>query len=48
MRNIAIKRAYKRPCAVIWDRKDNIKEAEAELSNQNVCKNVEFEEKTLT
>ena len=45
--NIVIKRAHKRSCAAIWNRKDYIKEVEAELSYQNVCKNVEFEENTL-
>ena len=46
-RNILIKRADKRSCVVIWDRNDYIKEAEIQLSNQNVNKNVEFKDKIL-
>ena len=46
-RNILIKRADKGSCVVIWDRNDYIKEAEIQLSNQNVNKNVEFKDKIL-
>ena len=35
-----IKRADKGSCVVIWDRNDYVKEAEIQLSNQNVYKNV--------
>ena len=35
-RNIVIKRVDKAFCAVIWDRNDCVKEAEIQLSDQNV------------
>ena len=35
------KRADKGSCVVIWDRNDYVKEAEIQLSNQNVEKLVE-------
>ena len=47
-RNIVIKRDDKGSCVVIWDRNDYIKEAEIQLSNQNVYKSVEFKDKILT
>ena len=47
-RNIVIKRADKGSCVVIWDRNDYVKEAEIQLSNQNVYKSVEFKDKILT
>ena len=43
-----IKRADKGSCVVIWDKSDYVKEAEIELSNQNVYKSVEFKDKILT
>ena len=46
--NIVIKRADKGSCVVIWDRKDYIKEAKIQLSNQNVYNSVEFKDKILT
>ena len=46
-RNIMIKRADNGSCLVIWDRNDYVKEAEIELSNQNVYKSVEFKDKYL-
>ena len=46
--NVVIKRADNGSCAVIWDRNDYVKEAEIQRSNQNVYKNVEFKDKTLT
>ena len=46
--NIVIKRANKGSCVVIWDRKDYIKEAKIQLSNQNVYISVEFKDKILT
>ena len=33
---------------VIWDRNDYVKEAETQLSNQNVYKSVEFQDKILS
>ena len=47
-RNIVIKRADRGSCVVIWDRNDHVKEAEIQLSNQNVYKSVEFKDKILT
>ena len=47
-RNIVIKRADKGSCVVNWDRNDYVKEAEIQLSNQNVYKSVEFKDKILT
>ena len=35
-RNIVIKRADKGFCVVMWDRSDFVKEAEIQLSDQNV------------
>ena len=46
--NIVIKGAEKGSCVVVWDRKDYVKEAEIQLSNQNVYKSVEFKDKILT
>ena len=43
-----IKRTDKRSCVVIWDRNNYLKEAEVQLSNQNVYKSVEFKDKTLS
>ena len=40
-RNIVIKRADKGSFVVIWDRNDNVKEVEIQLSNQNVYKSVD-------
>ena len=47
-RNIVIKRADKGSCVVIWDRNDYAKEAEIQLSNQNVYNSVEFKDKIPT
>ena len=47
-RNIVIKRADKGSCVVIRDRNNYVKEAEIQLSNQNVYKSVEFKGKILT
>ena len=35
-RNIVIKRADKEFCVVMWDRSDFVKEAEIQLSDQNI------------
>ena len=43
-----IKRADKGSCVVIWDRNDYAKEAEIQLSNQNVYNSVEFKDKIPT
>ena len=43
-----IKTADKVSCVVIWDRNNYVKEAEVQLSNQNVSKSVEFKDKILT
>ena len=47
-RNIVIKRADKGSCVVIWDKNDYVKEAEIQLSNQNVYTSVEFKDKILS
>ena len=47
-RNIVIKTADKGSCLVIWDRNNFVKEAEIQLSNQNVYKSVEFKIEILT
>ena len=47
-RNIVIKRADKGSCVVIWDRHHYVKEAEIQLSIQNVYKSVEFKDKILS
>ena len=45
-RNIVIKKADKGSCVVIWDRNDYIAEAEKQLSNKDVYKQISFKEKT--
>ena len=47
-RNIVIKKADKGSCVVIWDRTDYIKEAESQLNNKSVYKDIVFKEKLLT
>ena len=47
-RNIVIRISDKGFCVVIWDRNDYVKEAEIQLSNQNVYKSVEFKDKILS
>ena len=46
-RNIAIKKTDKGSCVVIWHRNDYIAEAEKELSDKDVYKQVSFKEKNL-
>ena len=46
-RNILIKKANKGSNVVVWDRYDYIAEAEKQLKDQNVYKDVEFTEKIL-
>ena len=43
-----IKRTGKGSCLVIWDTNDYVKEAEIQLSNQNVYKSAEFKDKIFT
>ena len=47
-RSIVIKKAEKQSSIVIWDRVDCLKEANKQLSDKNVYKEVEFKEKMLT
>ena len=47
-RSIVIKKADKGSSIVIWDRVDYLKEANKQLSDKNVYKEVEFKEKMLT
>ena len=44
-RNIVIKKADKGSCVIVWDRNDYIAEAEKQLNNKNVYKNMVFKEK---
>ena len=44
---MAIKKGDKGSCVVIWDRNDYITEADKQLSNKDVYKQVSFKEKTL-
>ena len=46
-RNVVIKNADKGSCVVIWDRNDDITEAENQLSDKVVYKQVSFKEKSL-
>ena len=42
-RNIVIKKADKVSCVVIWDRSDYIMEAEKQLNDKAIYKNVNFD-----
>ena len=44
---MAIEKGDKGSCVVIWDRNDYITEADKQLSNKDVYKQVSFKEKTL-
>ena len=46
-RSIVIKKADKGSCVVVWDRSDYIAEAEKQLSDQNVYRDVGFKDKIL-
>ena len=46
-RTIVIKKADKGSCVVVWDRNDYIKEAEKQLNDANVYKDVCFNAKLL-
>ena len=41
------KKADKSSCVIVWDRNDYIAEAEKQLNNKSVYKNVTFKEKIL-
>ena len=41
-RNIVIKKADKGSCLVVWDREDYMAEAEKQLGNKNVYKDIDF------
>ena len=46
-RNIVINKSDKGACVVVWNRNDYIAEAEKQLNNKSVYKNVIFKEKIL-
>ena len=46
-RNLGIKKADKGSCVVFWDRNDYLMEAEKQLSDKNVYKEVKFNEKLI-
>ena len=46
-RSIVIKNFDKGLSVVVWDHYDNIAEAEKQLKDQNVCKDVDFTRKIL-
>ena len=46
-RNLVIKKADKGSCVVVWDRNDFLMEAEKQLSDKNVYKEVNFNEKLI-
>ena len=46
-RNLVIKKAHKGSCVVVWDRNDFLMEAEKQLNDRNVYKEVNFNEKLI-
>ena len=46
-RSVVIKKADKSSCAVVWDREDYIAEAERQLGDVTIYKDVDFKEKML-
>ena len=46
-RNLVIEKADKGSCVVVWDRNDYLMEAEKQLSEKNVYKDVNFNEKLI-
>ena len=46
-RSIVIKKADKGSCVVVWDRDDYIAEAEKQLSDENIYKDINFKNKIL-
>ena len=47
-RSIVIKKADKGSCIVAWDRNDYPREAEKQLKDQNVYRNVDLKDKTFS
>ena len=45
--NLVIKKADKGSCVIVWDRNDYLMEAEKQLSDKNVYKEVKFNEKLI-
>ena len=46
-RSIVIKKADKGSCVVVWDRNDYIAEAEKQLSDENIYKDINFKDEIL-
>ena len=46
-RSIVIKKADKGSCVAVWDRNDYIAEAEKQLSDENIYKDINFKDKIL-
>ena len=46
-RSVVIKKADKGSCVVVWDHEDYITEAERQLGDLTVCKDVNFKEQML-
>ena len=46
-RSIVIKKAYKHSRVIVWDENDYIAEAETQLSDENIYKGINFEDKIL-
>ena len=47
-RSVIIKKADKGSCIVVWDRSNSTREAEKQLKDQNVYRNVDLKDKTLS
>ena len=45
--SIVIKKADKDSCVVVWDRNDYIADAEKQLSDENIYKDINFKDKIL-
>ena len=46
-RSVVVKKADKGSCVVVWDHEDYITEAERQLGDLTVCKDVNFKEQML-
>ena len=46
-RSIVIKKADKGSCVVVWDRNDYMGEAEKQLSDENIYKDINFKDNIL-
>ena len=46
-RSIVIKKADKGSCVVVWDRNDSMGEAEKQLSDENIYKDINFKDNIL-